>query len=339
MTEHSPLEPALRDALRSSTLPDPERQWHRIRGRLDARESAPTRPLRIAFAAAAIVAAVAIGAAAGVAGQFAAPATWPMAALQGSIGPRTLRAGDALVTDEVTTVQLDVGRIGTATIAPGSRVRRAAGRWSAHRLVLDRGTIDAVITAPPRLFFVQTPSAMATDLGCAYRLTVTEDGASELYVSAGWVELEHEGQRSIVPAGLAATVRPGGRPGIPVVPTIDDTTRLALHRLDSGTGSDADLARVLTALTSVVDPMARQQQSGITLWHLLQRVEGAQRNAVVGALSLLAPPPADVTMPGILALDPPMLDRWRRALNPMWGEESDTVWSTLTRRVWYWLND
>jgi hypothetical protein len=39
-----------------------------------------------------------------------------------------------------------------------------------------------MIWAPPRLFFVDTPSAVAADLGCSYTLEVKDDGAGVLRV-------------------------------------------------------------------------------------------------------------------------------------------------------------
>lgn len=336
MPDPTPMDHALRRALNNAPLPDPERTWHAIRRQLAAPASRQRR-VHPVLVFASCAAAVVVGVSAGIARQYAAPSVWSVATLAGANANVTLRDGDLLETDATTRLRVAVGRIGIADIAPGSRLRRTSGAWNEHKLTLERGTIDAIIDAPPRLFFVQTPSALATDLGCAYRLTVTDRGSSELLVTAGWVALEHDGRESIVPAGLAAEVEKGGRPGTPYLPTLDDTTRAALRRLDAGQGTDADLTRVLTAMSTEDDPLRRRQQSGITLWHLAQRLDGAQRTRVVQALTALAPPPADVTTEGIVALDRQMLDRWRRDLNPMWGEEAESLWQTLGRRAWLWL--
>ena len=73
-----------------------------------------------------------------------------------------------------------------------------------HRLELARGKMSARIWAPPRLFFVDTPSAVAADLGCAYTLEVDDQGASLLQVTSGWVALELKDRESMVPAGAPA---------------------------------------------------------------------------------------------------------------------------------------
>src|SRR3990172_6458320 len=109
--------------------------------------------------------------------------------------------GEWLVTDAFSRAELSVGRIGTAEVGPNSRVQLDRGGLTQHRLTLEHGRLQVVISAPPRLFLVQTPSVLATDLGCAYTLEVDSAGASRLHVTAGWVELKQGDATSLVPAG------------------------------------------------------------------------------------------------------------------------------------------
>ncbi len=130
------------------------------------------------LAAAAVVLAVAGGTFAGLYRSFAAPSRWAVLPLDGAptvagaplTGSGDLAAGQWLVTDSASSARIAVGRIGTAEVGPESRVRLERGGILEHRLTLERGRLEAVIAAPPRLFFVETPSALATDLGCAYVL-------------------------------------------------------------------------------------------------------------------------------------------------------------------------
>ena len=350
------LKQLLRD-LPVTPLPQPDALWSQIQGELAGptheRDGVPVRrpsrglrrPVRSPWlVAAAAVGALMLGTLAGAYRQFAAPTQWAVVALGGAPrvdgaaldGAGALGAGEWLVTDATSSARLTVGRIGIAEVGPESRVRLVRGGLTDHRLVLERGSLHAVIAAPPRLFFVETPSALAIDLGCAYTLDVDSLGASRLHVTAGWVELDQGGRRSLVPAGLVAEVEKDHAPGTPYVPDLADEARAALRRLDAGTGSDADLEFVLAAMAAPDAAVVARQQSGITLWHLAQRVDGARRDRVVAALARLTPPPAGVTTEGIRALDRQMLDRWRRDLSPMWGEEAAPLWATIGRRLWIW---
>jgi len=232
--------------------------------------------------------------------RLARGAGWQVAA---SSGPYTLAAG-RLETSELSRVRLGVGRIGYVNVEPGTRLRLLATRPE-HRLALERGAIAARISAPPRLFYVETPSATAVDLGCQYTLAVDPRGGSLIHVTVGWVELTGAGERSVVPFNMAAYTVPGFAPGTPFSDHASDSLKEALHRFDFGGGGDAALATVLS--------LAREPDV-ITLWHLLSRTEGPAREAVYRRLAALAPPPLGVSRERVLRLERGALQTWWDAL-------------------------
>jgi hypothetical protein len=91
---------------------------------------------------------------------------------------------------------------------------------------------------------------------------------------------------------------------------------------------------VLAALHGPTANVTLRRESGITLWHLLQRVSPALREPVYRRLAALSPPPPSLTRDGLLRLNQRMLDRWRRDLNPMWAEETQEWWTRLARWAW-----
>jgi len=327
----------------------PESVWDGIQAALKAPEVARAvpplkRPVPRWLMAAAVVLAVVTGTLGGLFRWYRAPSTWAVLPVAGRptiagaalTSADQLGAGEWLVTDAFSRAELSVGRIGTAEVGPNSRVQLDRGGLTQHRLTLEHGRLQVVISAPPRLFLVQTPSVLATDLGCAYTLEVDSAGASRLHVTAGWVELKQGDATSLVPAGLVAEVMVGERPGTPYPPELPDDARMALRRLDAGTGNVADLDVVFVALHGPSDFITLRRQSGITLWHLLQRVPPGMREGVYQRLAELSAPPAGVTREGILALQRPMLERWRRDLSPMWSEEAQAWWTRVARRLWEW---
>ena len=296
------------------------------------------------LAAAAVLVALFGGTYVGVLIRYDAPSRWRVQPLAGAptvagaslMQPSNLGRGEWLVTDSLSRAQLAVGRIGTVQVGPNSRLRLDPGRRTEHRLTLERGSLEAVITAPPRLFFVETPSALATDLGCAYTLEVDSAGASRIHVTAGWVELKQGTRVSLVPAGLIAEVEVGGGPGTPYPEGFPLDARVSLRRLDRGLGNAADLEIVFGALQPSTAFITLRQQSAITLWHLLERLRADLRDRVYERLAALSAPPDGVTREGILALERPMLERWRRDLNPMWSEEAQPFVTRVARRLWEW---
>ena len=238
-------------------------------------------------------------------------ASWSVASLSGTprIGAGTLTGegrlavGQTLVTDATSQARLHVSTIGEVTVDPDTRVRLVETRDGRHRLALDRGTLRAVITAPPGQFIVSTPSAEATDLGCAYTLHVDEDGAGLLSVAQGWVALESNGLESFVPAGASCRTDPARGPGTPRYDDGAEALLNALDELDYG----GDTARRAAALRFVLD---HPDTSAVTLWHLVPRVGEADRGAVVDALADQLAMPRGVTREAILRLDRAALDAW-----------------------------
>jgi len=243
-----------------------------------------------------------------------------------------LAVGEWLETDGNSRAQIDVSSIGAVDIDENTRVRLLETRPTEHRLELARGKMSAHIWAPPRLFFVNTPSAVAADLGCAYTLEVNDEGSSLLRVTSGWVALELENRESIVPAGAACETRPSLGPGTPYFEDSAAGFQAALKNVDF----DPDAAARSAALNSMLD-QARPKDT-LTLWHLLTRVDGDDRARVYDKMATLFPPPAGVTREGVLALNQTMLDAWRDAMETTWMGFGKGVPKPLAEAYWKMKN-
>jgi hypothetical protein len=246
--------------------------------------------------------------------------SWQVATLNGRptigstqiSGQGQLGVGQWLVTDQNSSAQINVASIGQVQVDPNTRVRLLQTQPTEHRLELARGKMSARIWAPPRLFFVDTPSAVAADLGCAYTLIVDDSGGSLLRVTSGWVALELKDRESIVPAGAACQTRPGIGPGTPYFEDAGADFLNALTALDFQSNAAAK-ARALNHLLQT----ARVKDT-LTLWHLLARVDGEERSRVFEKMNSLVAPPSDVTRDGILKLDSAMLNKWKEKLEFYW---------------------
>lgn len=217
-----------------------------------------------------------------------------------------LRVGQWLETDATSRAKVSVGSIGEVSVEANSRLRLVGTSATDHRVELARGTMSALIWAPPRLFFVDTPSATAVDLGCAYTLAVDDEGNGELRVTTGYVALEHGDRESIIPYRFMCVTRRGAGPGTPFSVDAPDALKAALRRFDF------PAAGASTPTDDLVSEILRQARpdDAITLWHLLSRVGPAARPAVFDALAAHHAPPDGVSRAGILAGDTAMRHAW-----------------------------
>jgi hypothetical protein len=241
-----------------------------------------------------------------------------------------LGVGQWLETDANSRAKLDVANIGNVEIDPNTRVRLLQTSSSEHRLELARGRLSARISAPPKLFFVNTPSGVAEDMGCAYTLEVDDAGNSLLHVTTGWVSMQLNGRESAVPAGAACATRTGFGPGTPYFEDATESFRKALTRVDFEAGS---AAASKGAVLGTVLAEARQRDA-MTLWYLLSRVEPSDRPSVYARLASLVPPPKGTSREGLLSLDPEMLDHWREEIDKSRGLNSFGSLQITWRRIW-----
>jgi hypothetical protein len=228
-----------------------------------------------------------------------------------------LRVGGWLETPLEARATVDVGDIGRVDLEPGSRVGLVRNAPGDYRLHLARGTMHAIIWAPPGQFTVETPSSTAIDLGCAYTLTVGDDGDGLVRVTSGWVGFEWNGRESFIPSGAVCRTRRGLGPGTPHYEDSSERFIGALDVVDFGEASQQ-----AAALTTVLD--AAQANDAISLWHLLTRVPVGERDRVFRRLAAFVPPPAGVTRDGIREGRQDMRDAWWNQL----GLDTASWWRT-----------
>jgi hypothetical protein len=242
--------------------------------------------------------------------------SWEVARLEGTprigwrslgekSGPGKLGIGQTLVTDSSSRASITLDETGRVEVDAESRLRVVTNGRGHKRLSLERGTIHAVIWAPPGEFVVDTPSAVAVDLGCVYTLHVDDSGAGLLRTTMGWVGFKLNGHESFIPAGAVCNTRPTIGPGTPHREDASPILRSSLYRLDFEAIGPAERTELLRIILS----QARKDDA-FSLWHLLSRVSDANRPAVYDRLAALAAPPEGVTREGILRLDRTMLDTW-----------------------------
>ena len=292
--------------------------------RIPARRRLVSAALQIVTAAASLV--LVAGAA-----WFAAairPSGWTVQSLAGAPqvadaridAPSRLPVGQVLTTDGASRARIDVGSIGIVDVEPNSRVRLIASRAGEHRMALDRGQIRALIWAPPRLFFVNTPSATAIDLGCAYTLQVDDRGWGTVRVESGWVAFEYRGQESFIPKDAMCLTRPGFGPGTPCYEDVPAGFAAALTLLDFSPTGDVRRAAALDTILA-----GARTKDALTLWHLLSRGTPEERGRVYDRMAALVPPPPGATREAIVGGDSRQRDEWWGRL----GLDSASWW-----RLW-----
>ncbi len=213
--------------------------------------------------------------------------------------------------------ELRLGNVGQVTLGAGSRleVRRLSAQET--RLYLERGRLEALVSADaePRFFQVDTPATRCVDLGCRYTLVVDERGDALVEVETGRVAFENDGRAVLVPRGARCRATRSAGAGTPrfldaAAPLVE-----ALDGFDAAVGAPAERRRALAveALRA-----AASLRDALAVWHLLQ-----DPDVEIAALAHLrlaelteAPPAARSTLGS--APDATARAAWRETLEPSW---------------------
>jgi hypothetical protein len=227
-----------------------------------------------------------------------------------------LKVGDWLETDNKSSARLKVGIIGEVDVKPKSRVKLVETNQSEYRISLDKGRIEAAIWAPPKLFFVETPSATAIDLGCMYTLEVSEDGSGLLKVTSGWVALQSGELESLIPSDAVCKTKKTYGPGTPYFEDATENFKKALEKFDfSENKSDA---------FEIILRESRKEDL-LSLWHILSKVKDTSREKTFNRIFEFVNIPVGITSEGIMNGNKEMMDILWESL----GYGSKSLWNYL----------
>ncbi len=243
----------------------------------------------------------------------------PSYRLHGVAGRTRLRAGEELTTARGESARVEIAQLGEVELDGGSQLRVDDCGERVHSLYLARGSLRARITARPRAFQIDTPACRTVDLGCAYELTVDDDGRTSVLVTHGQVEMVFGGREVYVPAHARCEWTRERGPSWPMFATPSAALRDVLAL--AGPGGDAKGA-ALKAPKDFVDERLRECTDGdtLTLWHIYDG-EGAPewlRESIHAALAREFPLPAGVDTASIEAGDREARRRWRDSIAPAW---------------------
>jgi hypothetical protein len=225
------------------------------------------------------------------------------------------KVGESLETDALSRAKIRVGSIGEVEVDQDSKVKLIKTKPDEYKLALDKGKIHATIWAPPRLFFVETPSATAVDLGCMYTLEVDESGSTLLHVTSGWVALENNGQESIIPAGAVCETHKSSGTGTPYFKSSNLKFTNTLKIFDSGA---RDIEIINTLLKSA------DKNDLLSLWHIIPKVDEQSREEIFYVMKKFITIPESITKEKIIKTD-------RNTLNELWevlGFGSKALWKS-----------
>jgi len=214
--------------------------------------------------------------------------------------PGIIKVGERLVTDSESRARIKVGGIGEINVEPLSEIQIIETESSEYELLLKKGKISVITLLAPKLFSIETPSAIIKDFGSMYYVTVNDNSSTSVSVKSGWVKMENNDRRALLSSGTTCFSAPSIGPGIPVAEDATDLFKESLHKLDFENGGDAELSTLLSE---------SRQKDLISLFYLLKQLYPESRGKIYDRISFLFKMPQRITREGIVDGDEDMFAR------------------------------
>ncbi len=214
--------------------------------------------------------------------------------------------------------ELELGDVGRLTLDPHSRLEVRRLSHEETRLYLERGRLEARVSAEarPRFFQVDTPAARCVDLGCRYVLEVDAAGDARVSVLTGQVAFENEGREVYVPAGAVCRARRAGGAGTPRFEDAPVALATALDAYDEAAAAGAPAVRRRERAAEALAATGAGRDT-LGAWHLLADPDDLIATWARARLTEVAAGPAPAPS-GAGRPDAAERERWKEHLADAW---------------------
>ncbi|MCB0727892.1 MAG: FecR domain-containing protein [Ignavibacteriae bacterium] len=240
---------------------------------------------------------------------FGLASYWKVSNLEGNsmigdvsmTGNDSIKEGQWIQTDAISRAELMVANLGKVIIEPNSRIVFVKNAEGNNRIQVEYGTIQTTMNPNSKSFFVEMPSAVATDNGGSYTITVDSTGDGLVFVKSGKVEVESPNREAVIPAGSIVLTKKNYGVGTPFNENSSPQFKNALFNFDFGKCNDACVNTLLNNA---------KMSDAVTLVNLMPNVQGVDKEKVYTKLVNFVPPPNPVHGDSIYFMDEKKLNEW-----------------------------
>ena len=234
---------------------------------------------------------------------------WKVSNIQGNslIGNSSMSSNDSIKegqwiqTNNDSRAELIVANIGKVIIEPNSKIVFVKGADGNNRIMVEYGTINTVMNPNSRSFFVEMPSAVATDNGGSYTMTVDSTGDGLVYVRTGKVEIASANRDAIIPAGSLVLTKRNIGVGTPFNENSTVKFKNALFNYDFGNCNDACVKTLLNSA---------KMSDAVTLVNLIPTVNKEYSDQVYTKLANFVSPPTPIHTDSIPFINEEEISKW-----------------------------
>lgn len=213
----------------------------------------------------------------------------------------SIKEGQWIETNSDSRAELIVADLGKVIIEPNSKVIFVKSAEGDKRILVEYGTINTVMNPDAKDFFVEMPSAVASDNGGSYMLTIDSTGDGLVFVKSGKVAIESPNRDAIVPAGNLVLTKKNIGVGTPFNENSSAKFKNALFNFDFGKCAGA-------CITTLINNA--KMSDAVSLVNLIPNVDKEYSDQVYTKLANFVPPPSAVPVDSIPFIDEEEINQW-----------------------------
>lgn len=237
------------------------------------------------------------------------PTYWKVSTLKGTplIGSipvssnDSIKEGQFILTNDTSKAELIIASLGKVIIEPNTKVVFVKGSDGNNRIAVEYGTIEADMNSDKNEFFVELPSAIATDTKGNYKLTIDPSGDGLVYVTSGNVEVKSRNREAIVPAGNFVMTKKNAGVGTPFNENSSLLFKKALAEFDFGNCGESCVNTLIKTAKAT---------DAVSLVNMIPLVDDKFKDEVYMKAANFVPPPNTISQDSLYFFDDEKIKVW-----------------------------
>lgn len=208
---------------------------------------------------------------------------------------------ESLVTDSYSKAVINVPNTARIEVGENSFLILQKAKDKQNRIKLVKGNLRVINNNLMPYLSIEVDNSVIHDRGGTFEIKIDDNSITSLKVEYGYLEIEQKGRSYFLDEGYICDIHPNSHPGTPY--RIDSSNELKneVKKFDYENGGDNSVQQIISLAT---------ESDMLTLLALIERVSESYRSILFNKIAAYYPPPAGVTLEGVVKLDRDMLEKW-----------------------------
>jgi hypothetical protein len=208
---------------------------------------------------------------------------------------------ESLVTEDDSKAVVYVPNTGRIEVDANSFLILNKAKDKGNRIKLIKGSIRIINNNLLPYLAIEIDNSVIHNRGGTIAITIDDNSITFVKVEYGYLEIEESGRVFFVDEGYTCEIRPNSHSGTPHRIDAPEELKEEIRNLDYEFGGDSSVQKIISLAA---------ESDMLTLLALIPRSSESLRTVIFNKISAYYPPPAGVTLEGIVKLDPEMIEKW-----------------------------